>query len=89
MRFYIRDKLHNTRAAEELIDDVETAINKRLSVPEAFEVYHSERNRKYPYYRIYVGNYIVYYVVKPGEGTQNIMEVRRLLYSGRNRQELI
>jgi len=87
--FYIRDKLQNEKAAEDLIDDVEAAIQKRLSSPESYEEYRSKWNRRYPYYRIYVRNYTIYYVVKKDEGPQKIMEVRRLLYNGRNRDELI
>jgi len=87
--FYIRNNLLNEKAADDLVDDVEAAIQKRLSSPESYEEYHSKWNRRYPYYRIYVRNYTVYYVVINDEGPQKIMEVRRLLYNGRNRDELI
>ena len=30
---------------------------------ESFGQYHSVRERKYPYYRIHVNNYVVYYVI--------------------------
>ena len=53
----------------------ETAILKRLENPLAFEPYRSAKRREYPYYRIYVRNYVVYYVV-----IGNVMEVRRLIY---------
>ena len=86
---YIKEKLLNEKAAEDLIDDVEKAIRQRLSAPESFEPYHSGRNRRYPYYRIHVRNYTVYYVVIKDEGPQKIMEVRRLLYNGQNRNALI
>ena len=66
-------------AANKLIDDVENAIIKRSSCAESFEPYHSVKERKYPYYRIYVGNYVVYYVV-----IDDVMEVRRILYNKRN-----
>ena len=39
------------------------------------EPYRSAKRREYPYYRIYVRNYVVYYVV-----IGNVMEVRRLIY---------
>ena len=81
---YISEKLKNPKAAGDLVDAVEAAILKRLDSPEAFEQYHSKRNRKYPYYRIYVGNFIIYYVVIDDEGPQKIMEVRRFTY---NREE--
>ena len=60
---YITEHLKNPVAANKLIDDVENAIIKRSSCAESFEPYHSVKERKYPYYRIYVGNYVVYYVV--------------------------
>ena len=43
------------------------------------ETYRSAKMREYPYYRIYVRNYVVYYVV-----IGNVMEVRRLIYSARD-----
>lgn len=61
---YISNVLMNPAAAYNLIDDVETAINDRLDhSPEAFEQYPSKKQRLYPYYRIYVKDYTVYYVV--------------------------
>ena len=47
---------------------------------ESFEPYRSLRERRYPYYRIYVKNFVVYYVVID-EGDDKIMEVRRFLYN--------
>ena len=54
---------------------------QRLPVAESFEIYHSIRERKYPYYRIYVKNYVIWYVVIDDEGEDKIMEVRRFLYN--------
>ena len=76
---YIASELKNPDAAMKLIDDVEAAIYRRQKNPEAFEPFHSLREREYPYYRIGVGNYNVFYVV-----IGDVMEVRRLLYSGRD-----
>ena len=86
---YIRDELENAAAAKDLIDDVEAAVMERLKAPEAFEIYHSKRNRHYPYYRIYLRNYTIYYVVISDEGPQKIMEVRRLLYNGQDRDRYL
>jgi len=86
---YIREELHNDKAADDLIDDVESAILKRLPAAESFEPYPSRRDRKYPYYRIYVRNYTVYYVVIDDEGPQKIMEVRRFLYNRQDRDHLV
>ena len=76
---YITYRLRNPIAAERLVDDVEAAIEDRRSCAEAFEPYPSGRKRKYPYYRIQVRNFTIFYVVIDGT-----MEVRRILYSRSN-----
>lgn len=70
---YITYRLRNPAAAERLVDDVEAAILERLPCAESFEPFHSARERQYPYYRIQVRNFTVFYVV-----IGNIMEVRRI-----------
>ena len=85
---YISNTLRNSKAANKLIDSVEKAIIDRLPMADKFEKYHSARERKYPYYRIYVGNYVVYYVVIETE-YEKIMEVRRLLHSLQNRDKIL
>ena len=72
---YIAFELENPEAAERLADSVQASIRERLPYAEAFEAYPSTRERQYPYYRIYVKNYIVFNVV-----IGDVMEVRRLLY---------
>ena len=57
---YISKNLMNPDAAAKFISDVEHAILDRRDCPEAFEPYRSNRKRQYPYYRIYVGNYVIY-----------------------------
>lgn len=81
---YIAEKLQNPQAANDLIDDVENAILQRKPNAEAFEKYHSINERKYPYYRIYVKNYVIYYVVIDDDVHHKIMEVRRMLYKKQN-----
>jgi hypothetical protein len=71
-------------AANALVDDVQQSIRERLSCAEAFEQFHSVKERQYPYYRIYVRNYTIFYVV-----IDDVMEVRRLLYNRRDLQEHI
>lgn len=46
-------------------------------------------DRKYFYYRIYVKNYVVYYVVIDNEGDGKVMEVRRLLYNRQDRDSTV
>lgn len=86
---YIAEKLRNPKAANDLLDKVESAIMERLPVAESFEPYHSVRERRYPYYCIYVDNYIIYYVVIDDDPNDLIMEVRRFLYNGQNRDNIV
>jgi len=81
---HIAYRLQNPIAANRLIDAVEEAIRERLPVCESFEPFHSKRERVYPYYRISVKNFLVFYVV-----IDDIMEVRRILYNRRNWKELL
>lgn len=82
---YISNDLHNKTAAIKLLNAVENAIKDRQFMPEAFEPYESSRKRQHPYYRIYVGNYVIFYVVIDEGEAGKVMEVRRLLY---NRQDI-
>ena len=76
---YITYRLRNPIAAENLVDAVEAAIYERLPNAESFEPFHSQRERRYPYYRIQVRNFTIFYVV-----IDNVMEVRRIRYGKRN-----
>jgi len=81
---YISVKLKNPQAALKLIDNVEKAILKRLTAPLSFEPYKSAKERQETYYRIYVDNFTIFYVV-----TGNTMEIRRFIYNKRQLIELI
>lgn len=85
---YIAEKLKNAKAANDLIDAVEKAILERQPVAEAFEPYYSMKERKYPYYRIYVKNFVIWYVVI-NEGEDKIMEMRRFLYNRQDKDKLL
>ena len=80
---YISGELMNPQAAADLIDAVEQSILERQPESEAFEQFHSRKERKYPYYRIYVKHFIVFYVVIP-ENDHKVMEIRRFLYGKSN-----
>ena len=86
---YIAEELHNEKAATDLLDEVERAILERQPVAESFEPYRSLRERRYPYYRIYVKNFVVYYVVIDDEREEKIMEVRRFLYNKQDVSRLL
>lgn len=66
---YITNVLKNEGAALRLINNIKTAILERLNNPVAFEPHRSAKKRDYPYYRIYVRNYVIYY------GTPRIVRV--------------
>lgn len=87
---YISYNLQNPQAAYLLVDEIERVIRERLACPESFEPYSSSKDRKYPYYRIYVKNFIIYYVIIDDDDVEfKIMEVRRILYSKRDKRKLI
>lgn len=86
---YISETLHNEKAANDLLDAVEKAIMERLPIAESFEPFRSVKERQYKYYRIYVKNFVIYYVVIDGIGSKKIMEVRRFLYNKQDREQLI
>ena len=81
---YIQNNLENPIAAENTLSKIEAAILERLESPESFAVWQSSKQRTYPYRKINVGNYTVWYVV-----IDHIMEVRRILYSRRDEETLI
>lgn len=81
---YINGTLQNPIAAESTLSKIEAAILERLKSPESFAVWKSKKPRDYPYRRINVGSYSVWYVV-----IDDVMEIRRVLYSRRNTEELI
>jgi len=81
---YISFKLHNPESALRLIDKVEKAIVDRLTCPTSFEPFQSLKKRRNPYYRIYVDNFTIYYVV-----INNVMEVRRILYNKRDAYQIM
>lgn len=76
---YFVNKLQNKIAAENFYNKVVKEIEKRSENPESYEKYTEIRTRKITYYRIYVKNYTIFYVVK-----DNTLEVRKILYSRRN-----
>jgi hypothetical protein len=66
------------------VEETEKAIQERLFAPLSFKSYDSKKERKHKYYRIYIKNYTVFYVI-----IDNVMEVRRFMYSRRDVDNLI
>jgi plasmid stabilization system protein ParE len=83
-RDYIAITLQNPAAANRLVEETEKAIQERLLAPLSFKAYKSKKDRKHTYYRIYVKNYTVFYVV-----IGDAMEIRRFMYSRRDIDNLI
>lgn len=81
---YIKEDLENEKAALDLVSKIDKAIIKRSFNPTSFQEYHSLKERGYKWYRIYGGNYVIFYVV-----IDEIMEVRRILYKRRNLEKMI
>lgn len=81
---YIANVLDNPQAADKLISDVDKAIQNRSLMPFAAEPYRSKRDRKNLYYRIYVGNYVVFYFVQ-----NDTMKVVRLIHGSRDYGRLL
>lgn len=76
---YILYELKNGPAVKSLVDSTETAIKQRLEDPLSTTPYPSIGHHKYPYRRVLVGNYLIFYVV-----IDNTMVVRRMLYGRRD-----
>lgn len=82
---FIYNTYQNPIAAENTLNRIENAIMERLEEgPESFAIWPSKKEREYPYRRINVGNYTVWYVV-----VDNVMEVRRIQPSRRNEEKFL
>jgi len=83
---YIAGSLKNPDAAGELLDTIEKALLERSQSPLSFEPYVSKKKRAKDYYRIYVKNFTIFYVVFEED---RVMEVRRILYSRRDIRNML
>lgn len=82
--YYITYKLENKKTAENLFKSVDSAIIKRSFSPESFEIYRSNKKRKYNFYKINIKSFTIFYTVR-----NNIMEIVHILYNKRNFDKLI
>lgn len=82
--FYIKYILKNKQASDKLFQSVIDSINKRSHFPKSFQKYVKIRDRENIWYRIYVGNYTIFYTIRDKR-----MIVARIFYSKRNFDELI
>ncbi len=81
---YLLLELKNELAAKTLISNAEVAIKKRLASPLSTAPYQSLNSRQYPYRRILVGNYLIFYIV-----INNTMIIRRILYGRRDLDRIL
>ena len=82
---FILNEYQNPIAAENTLDKIENAIKQRLEDgPESFAIWQSKKKREYPYRRINIGNYTVWYVV-----IDDVMEIRRIQPSGRDEDNFL
>ena len=81
---YLLFELNNEIAAKTLVNNIELAIKKRLVSPLITVPYQSINDRPYPYRRILVSNYLIFYVV-----VGNTMIVRRVLYGRRDLDKIL
>ena len=82
---YILNEVQNPIAAENTLNKIEKAILNRFKEgPESFAIWPSTRKREFPYRRINVGNYTVWYVV-----IDSVMEVRRIQPSRRDEEKIL
>ena len=82
---HILNEFQNPIAAENTLNRIEKAIQERLEDgPESFAIWPSKKEREFPYRRINVGNYTVWYVV-----IDKVMEIRRIQPSRRNEENFL
>ena len=67
-----------------MLQNVYNAIEQRSKSPESYKIYKSKVNMRYIWYRIYIGNFTIFYTVR-----NTIMEVTHIIYSARNFDDLI
>ena len=73
---HIVDVLKNPTAAAALLDEPEKAVLNVQRFPFASSPYPTLERRPLPYYRVLVGNYAAFYVVR-----DKTVEFRRFLYA--------
>lgn len=82
---YIAYRLENKVAARNFVILVRELLAERLKNPKISEKYIPIMVRSEVYYKINVKNFTIFYVLKK----DNVMEVRRIIYSKRNLNKII
>ena len=82
--YYITYVLKNKIAAENVFKSVNNSIIKRSINPKSFEIYRSNKKRKYNFYKIHLKSYTIFYTVR-----NTTMEIVHILYNKRNFNKFI
>ena len=82
--YYISNILKYKKDASSLLKNIEDSIKERSKNPEIYEVYKSGKEREFVWYRMYVKNFSIFYMVK-----DNVMEIAHIIYSKRDIQRYI
>ena len=75
---YILDKSKSVKIARQFYEDVLVCVEERAFGADSYETFQPYEDAP-DYYRIYFGNYTVFYVI-----ADDTMDVRRILWSGMN-----
>ena len=78
---YIKEKLHNPQAAEDLAEEIVAKIENLKDFPYANRVYLPLKELKQEYRRMVVKNYLIFYWVDEENKT---VTVARVIYSRRD-----
>ncbi|MGG4213768.1 type II toxin-antitoxin system RelE/ParE family toxin [Paenibacillus sp. FSL L8-0638] len=81
---YISEQLSAPQAAINLVDKLDRAISKLEQFPFSGHLYKKNFKLKDEFRMLVVENYIVFYVV-----FDDIIEIRRVIYSKRNHEKLL
>ena len=80
--FYIARNVRTPNAAIKLLDKIIAAVNKRSCNPDSFEKFILPNGC--PIFRIYIGNYVVYYTLE-----DDVMVLNRFLYGKRDIADIL
>jgi addiction module RelE/StbE family toxin len=81
---YISDTLKAPQAAMDLLDAVETGINRLQAHPFSCRVYQALRQVDLEYRALVVKNYLVFYIV-----LDDYVEIHRIVYSRRDLPQIL
>jgi plasmid stabilization system protein ParE len=81
---YIVNKLESPRAAQNLRDEINTAVQTLAQFPYAHALYRSQKPLTKEYRKLRVKNFYLFYVVK-----ENAVEIHRVIYAKRDMEAVL